>query len=97
MKKHKQPNWELNFEKVQWKSWLKTPVLWSIVKRWLEQIVVSKLVNSVLNKFYVGYVDENLFFSKEDNIDNIVQCLTLVIVQQADLCTPPQLQYMVWS
>ena len=73
MKKHKQRSWDLNFEKVQWRSWLKTQVLRSIVKRWLEQIVVSNLVNSFLNKFYIGYVDENLFFSKEDDIGNIVQ------------------------
>ena len=73
MKKHKQQSWDLNFEKVQWRSWLKTQVLGSIVKRWLEQIVVSNLVNSFLNKFYIGYVDENLFFSKEDDIGNIVQ------------------------
>ena len=73
MKKHKQRSWDLNFEKVQWRSWLKTQVLGSIVKRWLEQIVVSNLVNSFLNKFYIGYVDENLFFSKEDDIGNIVQ------------------------
>ena len=73
MKKHKQRSWDLNFEKVQWRSWLKTQVLGSIVKRWLEQIVVSNLVNSFLNKFYIGYVDETLFFSKEDDIGNIVQ------------------------
>ena len=33
----------------------------------------SDLINSGLIKFYIRYVDDTLFFAKEDDIGNIVQ------------------------
>ena len=49
------------------------PVLANVIVTELELVVVDKMVNSGLIKFYGRYVDDTLLLVKPENVDNIIK------------------------